>query len=384
MSVAGMAGLVQTTPLLARLAAESACPEAGPLGTFVRTLPLFGDRGPRPTPFGQIVGRPGLDARRFTDLSRLAPDALVTPTPEVFLRTTAPAALAARPSPWSIEVAGLVESPASVTTHDLLSRARPMGIHLMECAGNSDPQNFGLMSAVDWRGVPLADLVADARPTAGAAGVLVTGVDDEGEAWRSTPGASWVLPLDGLARLGAFLAVEMNGAPLPLDHGAPVRLVVPGWYGCAWIKWVDAIRVVGRDEPATSQMHEFATRTHQPGPPGLALDYVAPEIDLAATPVRVEERRIDGRTVYRVIGIVWGGDAPVEHLAIRFGPREAYQPLRVCPAPANHRTWSLWEYRWQPPGPGVYGIVLKAADPAIRTRRLDMSYYIRLVRVESA
>ena len=90
-------------------------------------------------------------------------------------------------------------------------------------------------------------------------------------------GASWVLPIAALNSLGAFLAVRMNGEPLPPDHGMPVRLVVPGWYGCAWIKWVIAIRLVGADEPATTQMKEFAGRTHQTARHDLARDYVPPD-----------------------------------------------------------------------------------------------------------
>ena len=98
----------------------------------------------------------------------------------------------------------------------------------------------------------------------------------------------------------------MNGQALTPDHGAPVRLAVPGWYGCAWIKWVDEIRWVAGDEPATSQMQEFAGRTHQNGVPVLARDYEAPAIDTAAMPIRVEQRRVDGRLEYRVVGIVLG------------------------------------------------------------------------------
>jgi DMSO/TMAO reductase YedYZ molybdopterin-dependent catalytic subunit len=196
------------------------------------------------------------------------------------------------------------------------------------------------------------------------------------------PGASWVFPLDTLDSLGAFLAVEMNGEALARDHGAPVRLGVPGWYGCAWVKWVDEIRLVGPDEPASSQMREFAARTHQPGEPDLARDYLPATIDLAATAVRVEKRRLDGRIYYRVVGIVWGGDRPVDRMRIRFGARDQSRPMQICPAPTTHRSWSLWEYRWQPPAPGVYGIALTADDPSIRTRRLDLSFYVRLVRVD--
>jgi DMSO/TMAO reductase YedYZ molybdopterin-dependent catalytic subunit len=188
-----------------------------------------------------------------------------------------------------------------------------------------------------------------------------------------------VFPLDAVASTGAFLAIRVNGEPLPRDHGAPVRLVVPGWYGCTWIKWVDEIRFVGADEPVTSQMIEFSLRTHQRAVPKRALEYEPPAIDLAAMPIRVEKRRVDGKLVYRVVGIVWGGDKPVDRLAIRFRAGDRPQPFTLCPAPRTHRMWSLWEYRWQPAEPGLYSIALSTLDPAVRTRRLDVSFYVRRV-----
>ena len=101
----------------------------------------------------------------------------------------------------------------------------------------------------------------------------------------------------------------MNDGDLPPEHGAPVRLIVPNWYGCSCIKWVSRIDLVGDEEPATSQMREFAARTHQRGMPALARDYEPAVIDLAALPVRVERWRVDDRLVYRVVGIRWGGTA---------------------------------------------------------------------------
>jgi hypothetical protein len=68
---------------------------------------------------------------------------------------------------------------------------------------------------------------------------------------------------------------------------------------------------------------------------------------------------------------------------IRFGSRDPWKPLRVCPPPATHTMWSLWTYRWKPAEPGTYSISLKAADPSIRTRRLDMYFYTRRVRIDS-
>ena len=375
-SLAYSAGVIvaDLNPLLERLLAQTACDSPSPLGELIGIVPLHGDRA-RVTPFGQIVGGPGLDARLFTDLAKLQPDRLITPANEVFVRTEAPASVRTTPTTWS----------DSVPLARLQRDARSMGAHLIECSGNVDPDNFGLMSVAEWDGVPLTSVVDIPSVRRHGSALLVSGLDHPSSAARSSnPGASWIFSFDQLDRLGAFLAVTMNGVPLTPDHGAPVRLVVPGWYGCSWIKWVNELRVVGADEPSTPQMLEFARRTHQNGLPKLARDYEPPVIDLAATPIRVEKRRVNGRLEYRVVGIVWGGDRPVDRLLIRFKAGETPQPLTICPAPKTHRSWSLWEYRWQPTEPGVYDIALKAADPSIRTRRLDISFYVRRVVIDEA
>jgi DMSO/TMAO reductase YedYZ molybdopterin-dependent catalytic subunit len=375
----GVTFLGPTARLVERLAAQSC--DGTPLGDLIGLVPLHGDRA-RATPFGEMLGGAGLDARLFTDLSKLQPDRLVTPTSEMFVRTAAPASLAARSSAWAIATSGFRKTE-SLSMDTLRRDAEPMGAHLIECSGNVDPDNFGLMSVTEWDGVPLTRVISALGTSSDARGVLVGGLDDEAEPSRSSnPGASWIFPLEELDRLGAFLAVRMNGEALTPDHGAPVRLVVPGWYGCSWIKWVNELRLVNADAPTSSQMREFSKRTHQNGVPMIAREYEPPVIDLAATPIRVEKRRLDGRLQYRIVGIVWGGSRPVDRLAIRFTARQQPTPFAICPAPRTHRTWSLWEYRWRPTEPGIYDIVLKAADPSIRTRRLDLSFYIRRVVID--
>lgn len=362
----GVTFLGDTSVFLQRLAAQSC--ENAPLGELIATLPVHGDTA-RSTAYGQVLGGAGLDARRFTDLSVLAPDRLTTPTRELFLRTAAPAALDAD-APWPLAL-------------DAIRRdARPMGAHLIECSGNTDPDNFGLLSVAEWDGVPLTDYVATLPRSKDAAAVLVSGVDHPVPSRSSYPGASWVFPLDAIASTGAFLAIRVNGESLPRDHGAPLRLVVPGWYGCSWIKWVNEIRFAGAEEPVTTQMIEFSLRTHQRVVPKLAREYEPPQIDLAAMPIRVEKRRVDGRLEYRVVGIVWGGDRPVDRLMIRFRAGQQPQPFALCPMPRTHRTWSLWDYRWRPTEPGLYSIALTAADSSIRTRRLDVSFYVRRVFID--
>ncbi len=100
-------------------------------------------------------------------------------------------------------------------------------------------------------------------PLRKATRVLVSGFDDHSQPSRSSvAGASWIFTFEQLEAAGAFLATEMNGKPLSPDHGFPVRLVVPRWYGCACIKWVNEILLVDEEAPVTSQMREFAGRGH--------------------------------------------------------------------------------------------------------------------------
>jgi DMSO/TMAO reductase YedYZ molybdopterin-dependent catalytic subunit len=362
-----------------RLTAQAACTDP-PEGELLAVLPLYGV-GAAATPLGRMVGGGGLDARLFTDVSALTPDTLTTPTPEVFVRTAASGRLREVPPTWDVSIGGA--DGFRLSAAELAAAAQPMGRHLIECAGNSNPENFGLMSAVEWSGVPLAR-VLDRVPRPGpAAAVLVSGLDDDTTSVRSVPGASWILTPAAIEQRAPFLAVGMNGRPLTPDHGAPVRLVVPGWYGCAWIKWVNEIRWVGADEPATSQMREYASRTHQNGRPTLASDYAAPAIDTAAMPIRVEQRRVGGRVEYRVVGVIWGGTRVVDQLVIRFGTRDPGTPFAVCPAPRSHHAWSLWTYRWRPESPGYYDITLRPADASVPARRLDLAFYVRRVRIDA-
>lgn len=367
---------------LTRILAQGTCVDTEPFGELLGTVPLTGDR-PRQTPFGEAVGGPGLDTRLFTDLSVLDPGRLITPTAHVFVRTAPPPGVESMAATWTVAL-GAPASGRSIGIDELRRLAKPLGAHLIECAGNNDPDNFGLLSVADWSGVPLVDLVGRLQPTSADWGVLATGVDHEADGARSSrAGASWILPLADLRRLGAFVAVTMNGEPLTVAHGAPVRLVVPGWYGCAWIKWLREIRLVNADEPATSQMLEFAGRTHQDGRPARARDYEPPVIDLAATPVRVERRRVNGALEYRIVGIAWGGAAPVSSLQIRFNARDEWKPLDVCPRPTTAQLWSLWTYRWKPTEPGTYNIALRCPDASVRTRRLDLFFYTRRVRIDA-
>jgi len=378
-AAAGAATLVDPRSIIASLIAQEPCSD-GAWGPLIGTLPLSGAGGVD-QPFGVKLGGAGLDARLITDLSTLGRDTLVTTNALACVRTEAPAAARQR-NDWTVLISGQVGDSRELTVQDLTRRARAMGTHLIECSGNNNPANFGLMSVSQYEGVPLADVVARLQSSRATWGVVVGGVDPAGPSTSSVPGASWVFPIASIRQLGAFLAVRMNGEPLALDHGAPVRLVVPGWYGCTWIKWVNEIRLTLLNEPATYQMKEFAARTHQTRAHDLARDYTPADIETAAMPVRVEKRRGANGLDYRIVGILWGGRQPIDRLAIRFRQDGEWAAFPVCPAPKTHRTWSLWEYRWKAPAPGIYDIALKVPDASVPQRRLDIGYYVRQVRID--
>lgn len=330
-------------------------------------------------PLEQLLGS-GLDARRFTDLSALDASQLITPTPRFFIRSAASPRLPG--GAWKVQVGGLVNAPQSFGVDELTRLAAPAGTHLLECAGNAAAASFGLIGAAAWDGVPLAALIDRAGAKAGATHVLVSGFDDMDRPTRtSVPGASWIFGRDDLVRAKAFLALRMNGTPLQADHGGPVRLVVPGWYGCCCIKWVDRIELLDRDRPGTSQMREYAARTHQDRLPELARDFQPAVIDTAAMPVRVEKWAGEGRTVYRVVGILWGGSKPTNALSIRFKSGAPWTPVDECPLPASTTSWTIWSHWWKPETTGRYDIVLKITAPEVRTRRLDIFFYTRRLEI---
>lgn len=333
-------------------------------------------------PFGVPVAS-GLDARLYVDLSRLEPGRLITPVEEFYVRTGIPDRLTAT-TDWRLQLGGKIEQPMALRLADLEAEVRDFGVHLLECAGNASPAKFGLISAGRWSGIPLAAVLDRARRTSGATAVRISGFDGHSRPSSSSSiGCSWVFTFDQLESSGAFLATHLNDQRLTPVHGYPVRLMVPGWYGCCAVKWVERIDFVTSGVAATAQMREFAARTHQDGVPEKALDYLPATIDPAAMPIRVEVWQVGERRRYRVVGLLWGGQVGKSQLQIRFRPSDPYSQVSSQPSRDDTRTWTLWSHVWDPP-PGRYLIQLRLDDPSLQTRRLDMGLYLRGVEIPAA
>src|SRR3954454_15827679 len=160
------------------------------------------------------------------------------------------------PETWRLEVGGAVARPLSLSLDDLRSRPTVSTPVTFECAGNGrallDPRPLSqpwLLEAVgtgSWTGTPLRSLLDEAGVGDGAVEVLFTGLD-RGVEGGVEQAYERSLPLADASREEVLLAWELNGAPLPPQHGFPLRLVVPGWYGMTNVKWLAAIAVL--EEP---------------------------------------------------------------------------------------------------------------------------------------
>ena len=315
---------------LERLAAQQPCADGAAAGTLAGTLPLTRTDGVV-QPYGVKFGGPGLDTRQITDLSRLEPEQLITPNGA----RVRPDGMAAPPRPGTMALGDRDHWPAGARRIPDRRRARRAvaadGHPPARVRGQQQP---GKLRTHERRRVGRRAARRCRLPSAavGAGGaVLVRGSTTKAGVRRLRSRRQLGLASPGARSLGAFLALRMNGEPLPPDHGMPVRLVVPGWYGCAWIKWVDGIRLVGAEEPATSQMKEFAGRTHQTQRHELAKGLCAAGYSNRRHAGPRREAANPAGVHYRIVGIVWGGDRPADRLVIRFGKDDSWKAVAMCP-----------------------------------------------------
>src|SRR5215212_9780811 len=148
---------------------------------------------------------------------------------------------------WQLAISGLVARPQQLTYADLKARARREVTFTLECSGNSGPPFFtGGVGTARWAGTPLAPLLEEAGVLEAGIEVVFWGADAGEQTWREmtiTEQFARSMSLADALNPDNLLAYEMNGAALPPEHGYPVRLIAPGWYGVANVKWLTRIEV---------------------------------------------------------------------------------------------------------------------------------------------
>ncbi|HEV8297699.1 MAG TPA: sulfite oxidase, partial [Acidimicrobiales bacterium] len=277
------------------------------------------------------------------------------------------------PSTWRLRVDGCVSRPLELSLADLRAMPATARVVTMECAGNGrallDPRPASqpwLLEAVgtgEWTGVELRHVLAMAGVDTAAVEVLFTGTDRgfEGgieQAYQRS------LTVADASSAGVLLAYELNGAALPPQHGFPLRLVVPGWYGMTNVKWLAAITAV--DAPFTGYQQTAAYRLRQTeAEAGEAVSRMVPRSLLV--PPGIPDFFTRARTLRpgrcELTGRAWSGMAPIVAVAVSTDGGVRWNPAELEPEPANVGAWQAWRFEWQAE-PGDYEVCCRARDAA--------------------
>lgn len=301
------------------------------------------------------------------DLRRMSSGA--TPNEEFFAfhQTGTPKVDAAS---WRLPVGGLVERPKAFSLTDLERRPDRQDVAAtIECSGNSGhPQLMnGLVSNGVWIGVTLASILRECGVKAEAREVVFLGADSEKEEKWQAGNAEFVSPhgrsifiQDAIAP-GPMLAFRMNGAPLPAEHGFPLRLIMPGWYGMASVKWLTRIEVIGRRYEGRHMARNYhSLRSVESPGDTIWLDTSISKNNLKSVVARVTRRRVGNRFLHSIAGAAWGGESRIEKVEVRVDDgawRDARIDFRSGPF-----GWLLWSCEWPDAGTGKHTLVSRAIN----------------------
>jgi DMSO/TMAO reductase YedYZ molybdopterin-dependent catalytic subunit len=275
------------------------------------------------------------------------------------------------PEAWRLTVCG--ERELVLSLDDLRARPAAEVTVTMECAGNGrarlDPRPVSqpwLLEAVGtarWRGTPLQPLLEEVGVGDGAVEVLCTGLDRGVEGGEPEQAFRRSVPLDEALRDETLLAYEMNGEPLPPQHGFPLRLVVPGWYGMTNVKWLERIELV--DTPFAGYQNAWSYRLRQAeDEEGVPLSRMHPRSLLAppGVPEFMTRERVVAAGEVLLEGRAWSGLAPVESVEVSTDGGESWAGAELEPD-GEPWAWRGWSYRWEAE-PGEHVVCCRARDAA--------------------
>jgi sulfane dehydrogenase subunit SoxC len=279
---------------------------------------------------------------------------------------------------WKVRVEGLVRSPLTLSMDDIMSRAAVTLPVTMECAGNgrarlhprplSQPWLQEAVSTAEWTGTPLAQILRDAGVDTTAREIVFTGAD-HGTQGGTEQDYRRSLPMGEAMRDDVLLAYSINGIPLPPQHGAPVRLLVPGWYGMTSVKWLLGISAVA--EPFEGfQMDAYRLRA-EPDDAGVPVTRMRPRALMIPPGFPDFYSRI--RTVeagpVELRGRAWSGRAPIVSVHVSSDGGGTWTPAVIGPEPPPN-VWVGWSFMWEAM-PGDHKLMARATDAQGETQPLD-------------
>jgi len=264
-----------------------------------------------------------------------------------------------------LRITGLVDRPTSLTLEQIREMPSETYMAVLECGGNGlAPRFSGAIGNMRWTGTRLMPILERAGISADAVEVVFFGADKGEEEIRGDTYEQQFtrsLPLRQPVVEAAMLSYEVNGMPLSMVHGSPLRLVVPGWYGVAWVKWLNRIDVVDRRHVGRFNSRDYVTLRGEETEDGTVWHRsVVGPINVKSITARTV-RQEDGSV--RVEGAAWTDGTPLESVQLSIdGGAWVATTLQPPPADATPHTWTFWSYTWSNPTPGTHTIVSRAID----------------------
>jgi sulfane dehydrogenase subunit SoxC len=274
---------------------------------------------------------------------------------------------------WRLRVRGAAGRELTLSIDELRAQPRVRARVTLECAGNgrallerrplSQPWLQEAVGTAEWGGTPLAPLLDEVGLGDDAVEVLFTGLDRgvEGEVEQQFARS---LSVEEALRPEVLLAYEMNGESLPPQHGFPLRLVVPGWYGMTSVKWLDRIDVLTEPFDGYQQLSGYRLRQEEDDE-GEALERMLPRALMVppGIPEFLTRDRIVELGPCRIEGRAWSGRAPIEEVCVSTDGGATWHEAEL-EEQQSQWAWAAWSYEWEPPEPGSYVLCCRARDEA--------------------
>ncbi|MBI3678893.1 MAG: sulfite oxidase [Acidobacteria bacterium] len=267
---------------------------------------------------------------------------------------------------WKLDIAGLVERPRSFTLDELKKRKLVEKATTIECSGN--PAAGGLIGNARWKGTPLAPLLKECGVKPEGIEAVFFAADNGVEKIRGaeyTQHFARSLSVREAIKDTLLLAWEMNGEPLAKHHGAPVRLIVPGWYGICWVKWLERIEIHDRAFLSRFMGRDYVTiRGEKQGGQTIWRETSVGRMNLKAVVGRAV-RRNNG--VIRIMGAAWSDGTPLQKVELRID-EVPWMPAALSRENSAPFCWTFWSHDWKDARPGEHTLVARAIDVRGKTQ----------------
>jgi DMSO/TMAO reductase YedYZ molybdopterin-dependent catalytic subunit len=300
----------------------------------------------------------------------------LTPNDVFFVRQHLPRP-EVRESDFRLSVGGRTSRAIQLSVAGLRKLPQNTVPAVLECTGNG--RGFyrprvpgiqwgrGAVGNAEWKGPRLLDVLKLAGADLEASYVTANGAD---VGVAQTPDFIRSLPMRKAIDPATLLALDMNGEPLPALHGFPLRLIVPGWDGTSWVKWVNSLTVANEPDHGFFMNPAYRYPKH-PGPPGTPIDPADLEV-IEGMPVKsyitgpADGDKISLATA-TLRGMAWAGEQRVARVELSTDGGSTWRDAQLSSQNLPF-SWRLWTSEWKPPKPGYYTVLSRATDSAGRVQ----------------